>query len=119
MRVRRRWNGWPGFSSGFGTILSAKDSSRAALLELDPGNGRREPCLPRKTARELENLIKAVTIVLKQASERGELANGLEPEATARFIISAWQGALLRMKAAAGPEPLDNFQTMVFQVLLA
>jgi TetR/AcrR family transcriptional repressor of nem operon len=67
----------------------------------------------------LENLIKAVTIVLKQASERGELASGLEPEATARFIISAWQGALLRMKAAAGPEPLDNFQTMVFQVLLA
>ena len=77
------------------------------------------PAFREKLHESLENLIKAVIIVLKQASERGELASGLEPEATARFIISAWQGALLRMKAAAGPEPLDNFQTMVFQVLLA
>lgn len=40
-------------------------------------------------------------------------------EAMAGFIISAWQGALIRMKAVAGPQPLDNFQTMVFEVLLA
>lgn len=77
------------------------------------------PAFREKLHASLENLSKAVSILLKQASERGELASGLEPEATARFIISAWQGALLRMKAAAGPEPLDNFQTMVFQVLLA
>lgn len=67
----------------------------------------------------LEGLILAVTRVLREAAIRGEIPGRLEPEATARFIVSAWQGALLRMKAVAGPEPLENFRTMVFEVLLA
>lgn len=77
------------------------------------------PAFREKLHAALENLIRGVTIVLRQARDRGELKPGLEPEATARFIVSAWQGALVRMKAAAGPEPLDNFQAMVFGILLA
>ncbi len=77
------------------------------------------PAFRAKLHLALENLIRAVAIQLEEASARGELSARIEPEATARFIISAWQGALVRMKAVAGPEPLDNFQTMVFQVLLA
>ena len=81
--------------------------------------GDTNPAFREKLNTALENLIAGVAKQLRQARERGELRRQLDPEATARFIVSAWQGALVRMKAAAGPEPLDNFQTMVFEVLLA
>ncbi len=76
------------------------------------------PAFRDKLNQALESLIQAVAGQLAEAAARGELSSRLDPENTARFIISAWQGALVRMKAVAGPEPLDNFQTMVFQVLL-
>jgi len=77
------------------------------------------PAFREKLNTALEGLIRGVAKQLRQAQERGELRRELSPDATAQFIISAWQGALVRMKAAAGPEPLDNFQTMIFEVLLA
>lgn len=77
------------------------------------------PVFREKLNRALEGLIKSVAKQLAQAQERGELRRELSADETARFIISAWQGALVRMKAVAGPEPLDNFQSMVFAVLLA
>jgi len=77
------------------------------------------PAFRDKLCQSMENLIKAVTMLLATAQAREELKPGLDPEATARFIVSAWQGALVLMKASANPGPLDNFQAMVFQVLLA
>jgi len=77
------------------------------------------PAFREKLNHSLERLIRSVTLLLEEAQERNELSQRLEPEATARYIISAWQGALIRMKAAAGPEPLDTFQRMTFEVLLA
>ena len=66
----------------------------------------------------LDGLIRFITRLLQEAKDQGHLPARLEPEATARFILSAWQGSLIRMKAAAGPEPLDTFHTMTFAVLL-
>ena len=80
--------------------------------------GDTNPVFREKLNSALEGLIRGVANQLRQAQERGELHQKFSPDETARFIISAWQGALVRMKAAAGPEPLDNFQTMVFEVLL-
>lgn len=76
------------------------------------------PGFREKLREALEGLIRGVTSVLKQAEDRGELPSGLDAERTARFMVSAWQGALVRMKTVAGPEPLDNFLDMVFQILL-
>ena len=76
------------------------------------------PAFRDKLHASLDSLIRFVTKLLREAQERGELPERLPPEDTARFIISAWQGALIRMKAAAGPEPLDTFQRMTFEVLL-
>ena len=76
------------------------------------------PAFRDKLHASLDSLIRFVTKLLREAQERGELPERLPAEDTARFIISAWQGALIRMKAAAGPEPLDTFQRMTFEVLL-
>lgn len=77
------------------------------------------PAFREKLHASLDSLIRFVAKLLSEAQERGELSRRLPPEETARFIISAWQGSLIRMKAVAGPEPLDTFQHMTFGVLLA
>jgi len=76
------------------------------------------PAFRDKLNGSLDGLIRFITRLLQEARDQGQLPTRLEPEATARFILSAWQGALIRMKAAAGPEPLDTFQNMTFEVLL-
>ena len=77
------------------------------------------PLFREKLNASLTNLIRFVTGLLEEAQTKGQLSDQVDAEAMAGFIISAWQGALIRMKAVAGPQPLDNFQTMVFEVLLA
>jgi TetR/AcrR family transcriptional repressor of nem operon len=76
------------------------------------------PAFRDKLNASFDGLIRFIARLLQEAKDQGNLPDRLEPEATARFILSAWQGALIRMKAAAGPEPLDTFQFMTFEVLL-
>lgn len=76
------------------------------------------PTFRDKLNASFDGLIRFMTRLLEEAKNRGELPARLQPQATARYILSAWQGALIRMKAAAGPEPLDTFQHMTFAVLL-
>lgn len=76
------------------------------------------PVFREKLNASLERLIHVVATLLQTAQDQDALPARLSPDITARFIVSAWQGALLRMKAVAGPEPLDNFITNIFEVLL-
>ncbi|ADW17554.1 transcriptional regulator, TetR family [Desulfobulbus propionicus DSM 2032] len=76
------------------------------------------PAFREKLHDSLERLIAFVRGQLELAHEQQLIPSHLDPDATARFIISAWQGALIRMKAVAGPEPLENFHSMIFSVLL-
>ncbi|NCD25639.1 MAG: TetR family transcriptional regulator [Deltaproteobacteria bacterium] len=107
------------FFSWFRDTLAAEGFIKGCPLgNLTQELGDVNPAFRDKLNHALASLIQAVAGQLIEAAARGELSPRLDPENTARFIISAWQGALVRMKAVAGPEPLDNFQTMVFQVLL-
>lgn len=61
---------------------------------------------------------KAITAVLTEARDDGSLRPGLEPLATARFLLTAWEGALIESRAYQSPDAFDNFFAMVFDVLL-
>ena len=47
-----------------------------------------------------------LALALRQASEAGNIPAHLDPEETARFVSSSWQGAILRAKAAGSTAPL-------------
>lgn len=66
----------------------------------------------------LQQMGEKISICLQQARDQGEIRAGLDPETTARFIVSAWQGSLLQAKAAKSREALDVFEQMVFEQLL-
>ncbi|HEB02873.1 MAG TPA: TetR family transcriptional regulator [Nitrospirae bacterium] len=55
---------------------------------------------------------------LREAQEAGEVSSGLDVDAAAEFLLNAWEGAILRMKAEGGPGPLNNFEHMVFRTIL-
>lgn len=65
-----------------------------------------------------------VAEVLRQARDAGEWAVGEssddeEVDAVAEFLVNAWQGAVLRAKAAGSERPLEIFQHTVFDRLLS
>lgn len=55
---------------------------------------------------------------LQEAQDSGDISKDLDPAMLARFILNAWQGTLVRMKAEKSEEPFKDFNTMVFDHLL-
>ncbi len=57
-------------------------------------------------------------VCLGEAQARGEIAGDLDPEATAEFLLSGWEGALLRAKVMKSPRPLREFLRILFDRVL-
>lgn len=60
----------------------------------------------------------AVERCLVEAQQVGELAPQDDPALLASFLVNAWQGAMLRAKAAGSVQPLVDVRTVVFSRLL-
>ncbi|WP_257455505.1 TetR/AcrR family transcriptional regulator [Archangium lipolyticum] len=56
--------------------------------------------------------------IMREAARDGRLARELEPARAARFLVNAWEGAVLRMKIVKNREPLDDFFEVVFRSIL-
>lgn len=76
------------------------------------------PAFRERLQQALRGLDAAVRHPLREAQKAGELPGNLDTRATASFIISAWHGAIIRMKVVKTGEPLDNFYRFVFDTLL-
>ena len=46
------------------------------------------------------------------------MPDSIDPEETAGFIITSWQGALVQMKVAKSTVPHEIFDRMIFERLL-
>lgn len=55
---------------------------------------------------------------LQQAYDKGDIDSDIEVRTMASFLLAAWQGTLVRVKAEQGPQPMYNFQKMVMGRLL-
>lgn len=66
----------------------------------------------------LHRLSAAVQHLLEQAVADGELKTDIPTETLAAFLIDAWEGALLRMKAECSAQALDRFISITFASLL-
>ncbi|MER5600366.1 TetR family transcriptional regulator C-terminal domain-containing protein [Streptomyces sp. NPDC002265] len=56
--------------------------------------------------------------VLDEAKEAGDLSGDLDTEATALFILSAWEGTLIAARADKSAAAVDAFFRTVFDVVL-
>lgn len=55
---------------------------------------------------------------LQEAQEAGELTPDVDPAAVAGFILSGWEGAILRAKVMKSPQPLQDFIDTLFTIVL-
>jgi len=55
---------------------------------------------------------------LQQARDQDQLSISVEPTELARFLLDSWEGALMRSKVTKNTEPLDNFMSIIFNILL-
>ena len=55
---------------------------------------------------------------IREAQATGELRAALDPDATAAFLIDAYEGAILRTKVDRDATALRRFETIVFSLIL-
>jgi len=58
-----------------------------------------------------------IAAVLEEAKQAGEISSDVQTTALAEFILNAWEGSLIRMKAVKNREPLDQFMAMLPQIV--
>jgi TetR/AcrR family transcriptional regulator, transcriptional repressor for nem operon len=51
---------------------------------------------------------------IAEGQATGEIAAAFAPEDLADFLLSSWEGAILRMKVERNAEPLERFKRIVF-----
>jgi TetR/AcrR family transcriptional repressor of nem operon len=56
--------------------------------------------------------------VIREAQQSGQITSTLKPEVLAGFLLSAWEGTLLRARAANDPAILKEFHNVAFNHLL-
>ncbi len=72
------------------------------------------PAIRQRVCTALSGMANVLTKILAEAAARGDLPADLDPAQTAAFILDAWEGALLRMKAEKRIEPLLRFEEFIF-----
>ena len=54
---------------------------------------------------------------IAEAQQRGEIATTFPPAELAEFLISSWEGAIMRMKVERSVEPLQRFKRIAFRTV--
>ncbi|MDT8911822.1 TetR family transcriptional regulator C-terminal domain-containing protein [Amycolatopsis sp. PS_44_ISF1] len=59
-----------------------------------------------------------ITEAIREAQRAGEVPADRDADRLGRFVLDAWEGAIIRAKAAKSAAPLDDFFAVVFGTLL-
>jgi len=54
---------------------------------------------------------------IAEGQSAGEIEASFPPEELAEFLLSSWEGAILRMKVERNAEPLERFKRIVFDTV--
>jgi TetR/AcrR family transcriptional repressor of nem operon len=74
--------------------------------------------IARAVTEALENWSAAVATALAQARDAGELREGADLDALARYLVDGYEGAAIRAKAIGDRAPMDEFIRTTFDFLL-
>jgi TetR/AcrR family transcriptional repressor of nem operon len=101
------------------TSSAARDYARGCLL----GNFAAEVVdhsdpIRAEVASALDDWATRIAAAITQAQHDGTVRPTLDPAATARFLLNAWEGAMLGARTARSAESFNAFFTTVFEILL-
>jgi len=74
------------------------------------------PIVRKALARVLANWTELVANAIRDGQADGSIDARLDAEEIARFLISSWEGAVIRMKIVNSRQPLDDFFSLGFRL---
>jgi TetR/AcrR family transcriptional regulator, transcriptional repressor for nem operon len=102
-----------------GAVLADASFSRGCLMgNMGAELADHSPAVRAATDAGLRGWSDSIADHIRSAQARGEAAADLDADRLGRFVLNAWQGAVLRAKVVKTAEPLDDFFTAVFDTIL-
>lgn len=112
-RLRRLFDTWIAEVEDGGALRGCLAGNLSQELSLS------KPQIQAATNAAFEKLQSHYQTCLQDAQAQGQIAADLDTAALSGFIYFAWQGAILRAKASGSMQPFQQFQSVVFDRLLA
>jgi TetR/AcrR family transcriptional repressor of nem operon len=99
--------------------LALREYARGCLLvNLGAEVAEHSPLIRSEVETSLAGWSERVSTLLRAAIDAGEISPVLEPDQLSRLVLDAWEGAVTRAKIVRGPEPIEDFFSIVFDHLL-
>jgi TetR/AcrR family transcriptional regulator, transcriptional repressor for nem operon len=100
-------------------LLESQDFETGCLLgAMSLEMAGRSELMRERLSQAFERWESTLRDVLFEAASQNALPHDLDPSDAAAFILNAWEGALLRMKAERSPQPLHVFMRSIFEQYL-
>ncbi len=64
-------------------------------------------------------LIRSFAEVVRAGQTTGEIRRDLDADDIAIFLLSSWEGAMMRMKVDRSPKPIEQFKQVLFATVLS
>lgn len=77
------------------------------------------PEVTRLVAAALGRWCSLLAAAIGDGQRAGEIADDIDPESAAQFIVDAWEGAAMRAKVIGAGTPIDNVTELVFSRILS
>ena len=81
--------------------------------------GDLSPSFQDKLKGAMDSMVEMYAGLIRQGQETGEISPLLNAKKAADFLVSGWEGALIRMKIEKSLEPLENHYNFMFEHILA
>ena len=79
--------------------------------------GDLNPAFSKKLLGSVKKMAKIYSSILDRAKLNKEIAQGLNTEEIAEFIVTSWHGALIKMKINKSSKPLKIHKKFIFNIL--
>ena len=80
--------------------------------------GDLSPSFQLKLKGAMDSMVDIYAGLIQEAQKSREVSRLLDARKAADFLVSSWEGALIRMKIEKSPEPLENHQQFIFKYIL-
>ena len=84
-------------------------------LEVAEGN----ELLRERLAMVSDALTRSFAETVRAGQAAGEIRRDLDADDVATFLLSSWEGAMMRMKVDRSPRPIEQFERVLFATVLA
>jgi len=80
--------------------------------------GDLSPPFQAKLREAMDFMVDMYAGIIREGQDSREISSRLDAAKAAEFLVSSWEGALLRMKIEISLEPLENHKRFIFEYIL-